>query len=290
MQSLLHGCRICLCFLLDLSSDVASSQQLNQCGTIYYQSMKTSSSLCFTYRPSTLCWLCFISNHTVLHVWMYLFFWPGSFCFLLILFGMEIKLTDSWNLSEHPFFIHLFVCRNDIITLWWRSLRFIWKVWQPDNDNADWVLTQVREGWLKGFHIITKKNMFKLLKYYYLWWKYTCRKWVPLRLKMSRLCLKYRNKVKITIVPQDYFRSKHLVAAGETLPVEWDVSLLLKTHIGRSENKPARQLHVMFGRVKLQRCTSVPLNSAWIKMAGRSWIAAIHKKSFIVFFCLLTFF
>lgn len=107
---------------------------------------------------------------------------------------------------------------------------------------------------------------------------------------MSRLCLKYRNKVKITIVPQDYFRSKHLVAAGETLPVEWDVSLLIKTHIRRSENIPARQLHVMFGRVKLQRCTSVPLNSVWIKMAGRSWIAAIHKKSFIVFFCLLTFF
>lgn len=48
-------------------------------------------------------------------------------------------------------------------------------------------------------------------------------------------------EVKITVAPQDYFRLKHLVAAGETLPVEWDVSLLIKTHIRRSEKKPARQ-------------------------------------------------
>lgn len=43
----------------------------------------------------------------------------------------------------------------------------------------------------------------------------------------------------------------------------------------------------MLGCFKLQRR---PFSVSWMKMAGRSWIAAIHKKSFIVFFVFSLFF
>lgn len=49
----------------------------------------------------------------------------------------------------------------------------------------------------------------------------------------------------------------------------------------------APQLHVMLRCFKLQRR---PFSVSWMKMAGRSWIAAIHKKSFIVFFVFSLFF